>query len=82
MLFWVAVACCLTAQIAIVRSVVRPRQQDGSGTLVPRTRYAVELAWTLIPAAVLVLVLVLTWQALHGAGVPVRASGAALTPVA
>ncbi len=78
MLFWVAVTCCLTAQIAIVRSVIGSRPQGGSGAGIPRPRRAVELAWTLIPAAVLVLVLVLTWHALHRAGAPVRVSDAFL----
>jgi len=66
--FWIAVACCVVAQAAIVRAAVRPRGDGdavaGGGVAVPRPSRAAELAWTLIPAAALAAVLALTWRAL------------------
>ena len=64
--FWIAVACCVVAQAAIIRAAVRTRGDgDGAaGATVPRPSRASELGWTLIPAAALAAVLALTWQAL------------------
>ena len=64
--FWVAVACCVVAQVAIVRAAVRTRAEGevASGGAVPQPSRASELGWTLIPAAALAAVLVLTWRAL------------------
>ena len=57
-IFWVAVAACLVAQAAILRSVVRTR----AGSTVHR---ATELAWAIVPAVALALVLATTWRTLH-----------------
>jgi hypothetical protein len=62
-IFWVAVACCLAAQAAILRSVLA----GGRGTP-PSPRRAAEVAWAVVPALVLALVLAATWRALHPAG--------------
>jgi heme/copper-type cytochrome/quinol oxidase subunit 2 len=65
-LFWVAVACCVAAQVAIVRSAIRARSRAaGDGIEVPRPKRVIEIAWTLLPALALALVLVLTWRAIH-----------------
>jgi hypothetical protein len=53
-LFWIAVASCAVAQVAIIRSVVAS----------PRKR-AIELAWAILPAFALAAVLLLTWRRLH-----------------
>lgn len=52
--FWVAVASCVVAQVAIVRSVVTS----------PRRR-PIELAWAILPAFALGALLVFTWRRLH-----------------
>lgn len=52
--FWVSVASCAVAQVAIVRSVVTS----------PRRR-PVEIAWAVLPAFALGALLVLTWRRLH-----------------
>ncbi len=70
-IFWVAVAACLVAQVAILRSVVISRA--GS-----RARRAVEIAWAVAPAVALALVLAATWRTLH----PDTRAGTATPPVA
>src|SRR5262249_61772915 len=48
-LFWLAVACCFVAQVAIVRSVLRgaPRGETlASDTRVPSPRRSVEVIWS------------------------------------
>ena len=70
-IFWIAVACCAAAQIAIVCAVIRAAQRQrepGAESALPGR--AAEIAWALIPAAMLALVLVLTWHAVREAHVP------------
>jgi heme/copper-type cytochrome/quinol oxidase subunit 2 len=64
-IFWAAAACCALSQAAIVRSALRARAQRPDGTASPPR--AIEVAWTIVPALVLVLVLVFTWRVLHPA---------------
>jgi hypothetical protein len=42
---------------------------------VPRPRRAAELAWALIPAALVAVVLAFTWQAIRAAEGPAREPG-------
>ena len=62
-IFWLAALVCALSQAAIVRSALRARAQRPDGTAAP-TR-AIEVAWTILPAVMLVFVLVFTWRALH-----------------
>jgi heme/copper-type cytochrome/quinol oxidase subunit 2 len=64
-IFWLAAACCVFAQAAIVRSALRARAQRPDGSASPSR--PIEVAWTVVPGIVLALVLVLTWRALHPA---------------
>ena len=73
-LFWVAVACCVVAQLAIVRSVLRagaravPHEagdRDVGVRPLPQSRRVVELLWVLIPAVALAAVLFATWRTMH-----------------
>ena len=74
-LFWLAVACCVVAQLAIVRSVLRagargslPHEagdRDVGVRPLPQSRRLVELLWVLIPALGLAAVLVATWRTMH-----------------
>ena len=57
-IFWVAVAACLIAQVAILRSVLVTR----GGSV---ARRAAEIAWAVAPAVALALVLAATWRTLH-----------------
>jgi heme/copper-type cytochrome/quinol oxidase subunit 2 len=68
-IFWVAVACCVIAQLAIVHSVViSPARVPGSQPTTMLRRVA-ELAWAVIPGVALGFVLVFTWRAMHAVAV-------------
>ena len=68
-LFWLAAACCIVAEFAILRSVLFGRARTGaetsaaSATHVARTSRPAEIAWALLPAVGLLFVLYLTWRA-------------------
>ncbi len=65
-LFWLAVVCCVVAQIEILRSALKtPPASDSS---VPAPARWSEVMWTLIPAIGLALVLVFTWRAIEAHG--------------
>ena len=69
-IFWIAVACCVVAQAAIVRSsFVSPAQaptpsSDASSSV---GRRALEVFWAIVPGIALALVFLATWRAMHGA---------------
>ena len=63
-LYWIAVICCLVAQIGIARSVWRVRR-EAAAECVPAPGRVTELAWVLLPATALAVVLLLTWRAMH-----------------
>lgn len=58
--FAACVAACVMAHIAILRSVIRSRT-TAADPGVPRPRLLVEVAWAIVPAVVLALVLTATW---------------------
>jgi heme/copper-type cytochrome/quinol oxidase subunit 2 len=65
-IFWIAVACCSVAQLAIIRSaIVSPARPSDSGDATTPARRAAEIAWAVIPGIALGVVLVFTWQAIH-----------------
>lgn len=69
-LFWIAAACCLVAELAILRSLLFGRarnaeRQNEGGAVVGRSSRPVEVAWALLPAVGLLLVLYLTWRAVE-----------------
>lgn len=68
-IFWLGVASCAIAQIAILRSVIRTRRvrETAGGPGVPQPRFAVEVAWAVVPAIVLAMLLVATWRTMHPA---------------
>ena len=76
-LFWIAAACCVVAELAILRSLLfgsardAERQSAASGTR-PATRSPrpVEIAWAILPAIGLIVVLYLTWRALDARLIP------------
>jgi heme/copper-type cytochrome/quinol oxidase subunit 2 len=75
-LFWTSVACCLVAQLLIVRSVLGARHVPAPTADVPRARAGVELLWAVVPAIALAVLLVFTWQAVRERDA-LRAAGAA-----
>ena len=60
-IFWIAVAACAVAEIAILRSTFVVRRANKS-ELVPAASRAGELVWAFVPAVALSVVLVATWQ--------------------
>jgi len=66
-IFWVAVACCVVAQLAIVHSVVISPARVPDSQPTSTTRRGAELAWAVSPGGALAFVLVFTWRAMHAA---------------
>ena len=64
-LFWTSVACCLVAQLYIIRSVRGARYVPAPATGMPRHRGLLELVWAVVPAVGLAVLLVFTWRAIH-----------------
>lgn len=66
LIFWIALACCAVAQIAIIRSIllVTPSASTTAGTT-PRSGRFAEIAWAILPAAMLGVVFWATWRAMH-----------------
>ena len=62
-LFWLAVVCCVVAQIEIVRSALKT--PPASNNAVPTPARWTEVVWTLVPAVGLAVVLVFTWRAIE-----------------
>jgi heme/copper-type cytochrome/quinol oxidase subunit 2 len=65
LIFWSAAVCCIVAQVAVVRSAVRSPMAPGPDANVTMPRRSSEVAWTIIPGIVLLLLLVATWRAIH-----------------
>ncbi len=65
-IYWIAVACCVVAQAAIVRSsLVSPAQVPSSDEPASLTRRALEVCWAVVPGIALALLFVATWHAMH-----------------
>ncbi len=65
-IFWIAVACCAIAQLAILRSVIiTAASASDSATPPSPARRAIEIAWAVIPGIALALTLVYTWRAMR-----------------
>ena len=60
-IFWVAVALCTVAQVALLRSFFLGASRPGRDAAA--TFRATETAWAVLPAMVLVGLFVATWQA-------------------
>ena len=65
LVFWVALACCAIAQIAIIRSVLTVKPLESASEPMPVSRRATEVAWAVLPAVILGLVFWATWRAVH-----------------
>ena len=76
-LFWIAAACCVVAELAILRSLLfgsaraAERQSAAVGSrAASRSPRPVEITWALLPAIGLIVVLYLTWRALDTPLIP------------
>lgn len=64
-LFWVAVGLCALAQMALLHSFFLGASRPSRETTA--TFRATETTWAIVPALVLVVLLALTWRAMHPA---------------
>jgi heme/copper-type cytochrome/quinol oxidase subunit 2 len=77
-IFWVAVACCSIAQLAILRSVIiSPARVAEPARSTSTARRLAEIAWAVLPGIALGVLFVFTWRAMHDV-VPVVANLASL----
>ena len=63
-LFWISAICCLVAQVALIVSAIRapmPGSPESASMRMPSRR--TEVAWTIVPAIALAVLLVFTWRA-------------------
>jgi heme/copper-type cytochrome/quinol oxidase subunit 2 len=65
-IFWIAVACCSVAQLAIIHSVVVSPARAAGSAPASGARRAAEIAWAVIPGIALAAVLLFTWRAMQG----------------
>ena len=63
-IFWIAVACCTVAQLAIFRSIIATPGAASSASSSIRHRTS-EIAWAVLPGVALAAVLFYTWTAIH-----------------
>lgn len=65
-LFWIAAVCCAVGQIALIASAIRaPMEGSPESASMRMPRRASEIAWTIVPAIGLAVLLVFTWRATH-----------------
>jgi hypothetical protein len=64
-IFWVAVACCSVAQLAILRSVVISPARVAGSQPTSSVRRVGEILWAVLPGIALVAVFLFTWRAMH-----------------
>lgn len=64
-IFWLAALACVLAEIAILRSTYAATRAEKSA-LVPVPARSGEIAWAIIPAVALSILLVMTWQRIEG----------------
>ena len=64
-IFWIAALACIAAQFALLRSSFRIKKESRS-ELVPASPRSVELAWAIVPALALSVILVMTWRKVVG----------------
>ena len=73
-LFWLSVACCVVAQLFIIRSVRASLHAPEGPPRLPRQRGVVEMMWAVLPAVGLAVLLVFTWRAVRSNASPVTQS--------
>jgi hypothetical protein len=64
-IFWVAVACCAVAQVAILHSVLVSPVEVGEAVRSSVARRTAEIVWAVLPGLALAVVFVYTWRAIH-----------------
>ncbi len=81
--FWIALVSVVVAQVAIVAAAARRPRVVHTDNAIPLPHRAAEVAWALMPAVMLALVLLLTWNAIRlgqADRAPVPAPGIVIEP--
>lgn len=67
-IFWLSVASCVVAQVAIIRATSRVSRLTAgdAGAALPHPRRWLEIVWVVLPAIALLVLLALTWRTLDG----------------
>ena len=60
-IFWIAALACVVAEIAILRSIIAQRRTQNVGPIHGGSPVS-EVAWGIVPAIALVVLLVATWH--------------------
>jgi heme/copper-type cytochrome/quinol oxidase subunit 2 len=64
LMFWLSVASCVVAQVAIIRATLRVSGASASDSTLqmPHPRRWLEIVWVILPAIALAALLVVTWR--------------------
>jgi heme/copper-type cytochrome/quinol oxidase subunit 2 len=65
MIFWIAAAICIVAEIAILRSAFRPHHGSAESASLPHSGRGLEMIWAIVPAIGLAILLAATWRAVQ-----------------
>jgi hypothetical protein len=76
-IFWIAALACLIAELAILRSTFTAGGVNKS-ELVPSASPRVELAWAILPAVALGVVLMATWERIEARDAHLRMDHSAM----
>lgn len=63
--FWAALAICVVAEVAILRSAFMPHPDTAESASLPHSERGLEMIWAIVPAIVLAILLAATWRAVH-----------------
>ena len=63
-IFWIAAAACVIGELMILRSSFSAPRNNGTA-IAPTATRGLELAWAVIPAVVLGIMLMATWRAVE-----------------
>ena len=66
LMFWLSVASCLVAEVAIIRATFRLSHGSASDNtaVLPHPRRWLEIVWVVLPAIALIALLAVTWRAI------------------
>ncbi|HUQ47011.1 MAG TPA: hypothetical protein VM053_02070 [Gemmatimonadaceae bacterium] len=65
LVFWIATALCVVAELAILRAAFAPHAHTDTPTPIPHSPRGTEMVWAVIPAIILGVLLAATWRAIH-----------------
>lgn len=63
MIFWIAAAICIIAELALLRSAFTPRPSEAG--MASHSSKGIEMLWAIVPAIMLAVLLAATWRAVN-----------------